>query len=128
MTEGGHKYILTCQDNLSKYLMAIPMLTQTAEEVTLIFMRHIVLRSGIPQSIVTDQGSQFMSDVFKRLCKLLKLNKLNTTAYHPESNGALERTYKTMVEYLRCFLTLEEATGTNGYLSHVLCTTLHHTL
>ena len=33
MTEEGHKYMLTCQDNLSKYLFAIPMLTQTAEEV-----------------------------------------------------------------------------------------------
>jgi hypothetical protein len=31
------------------------------------------------------------------------LNKFNTTAYRPESNGALERTHKTMVEYLRCF-------------------------
>jgi transposase InsO family protein len=79
------------------------MLNQTAEEVTLTFLRHIVLLYGIPQFIVTDQGTQFMSDLFKRLCKLLKLHKLNTTAYHPESNGALERTHKTMVEYLRCF-------------------------
>jgi len=69
MTEGGHKYILTCQDNLSKYLMAIPMLTQTAEEVTLTFMRHIILLYGIPQSIVTDQGSQFMSDVFNPIAR-----------------------------------------------------------
>jgi len=67
------------------------------------FLRHIVLLYGIPQFIVTDQGSQFMSDIFRRLCKLLKLNKLNTTAYHPESNEALERTHKTIVEYLRCF-------------------------
>jgi len=36
MTEEGHKYVLTCQDNLSKYLLAIPMMTQTAEEVSLI--------------------------------------------------------------------------------------------
>ena len=89
------------QDNLSKYLIAIPTINQTAK-VTLTFLRHIVLLYGIPQFIVTDQGSQFMSDIF-RLCKLLKLNKLNTTAYHPESNGALERTHKTIVEYLRCF-------------------------
>jgi len=79
------------------------MLTQTAEQVTLTFMRYIVLLSGIPQFIVTDQGSQFISDVFKRSLKLIKLNKLNTTAYHSESNGALERTHKTTVEYLRCF-------------------------
>jgi hypothetical protein len=103
MTEDGYKYILTCQDNLSKYLIAAPMLTQTAEEVLLTFLRHVVLLYGIPQSIVTDQGTQFISDVFTRLCKLLKLNKLNTSAYRPESNGALERTHKTMVEFLRCF-------------------------
>jgi hypothetical protein len=70
MTEDGSKYILTCQDNLSKYLIAIPMLTQTTE-VKLAFLRNSVLLYGITQSIVTDQGSQFMSDVFKRLCKLL---------------------------------------------------------
>jgi transposase InsO family protein len=79
------------------------MLTQTAEEVTLTFLRHIVLLYGIPQSIVTDQGTQFMGDIFKRLCKLLKVNKHNTTAFHPDSNGSLERAHKTMVEYLRCF-------------------------
>jgi hypothetical protein len=46
MTEEGHKYILTYQDYLSKYLIAIPMLTQTAKEVTT--LRHIVLLYGIP--------------------------------------------------------------------------------
>jgi len=44
-----------------------------------------------------------MSNIFKRLCRLLKAHKLNTTAYHPVSNGALERTHKTTTEYLRCF-------------------------
>ena len=92
----GYKYIFTCQDNLSKYLIAIPMMTQTADEVSLTFLRHVLLHYGIPKAIVTDQGSQFMGDVFSRLCKVLKIHKLNTTAYHPESNGALERTHKTM--------------------------------
>jgi hypothetical protein len=44
-----------------------------------------------------------MSDIFKRVCKLFKIDKICTTAYHPESNGALERTYKTLTNYLRCF-------------------------
>jgi hypothetical protein len=44
-----------------------------------------------------------MKNIFKRLCKVLKIHKLNTSAYHPESNGALERTQKTMIKYLRCF-------------------------
>jgi hypothetical protein len=58
---------LSCQDNLSKYLLVIPMMTQTAEEVALNVMRHIVLQYGIPCSLVTDQGTQLMGDVFKRL-------------------------------------------------------------
>jgi hypothetical protein len=103
ITEKGHKYILTCQDNLSKYLVAIPMFSQTAEEVASNCMRCVILQYGIPSSIVTDQGTQFMGDIFKRLCKLLKIHKLNTSAYHPESNGSLERAHKTMIEYLRCF-------------------------
>jgi hypothetical protein len=85
LTEEGHKYILTCQDNLSKYLVAIPMFSQTAE-VALNFMRYVILQYGIPSSIVTNQGTQFVGDLFKSLCKLLKIHKLNTSAYHPESN------------------------------------------
>jgi hypothetical protein len=103
VSEEGHKYILTCQDNLSKYLIAIPLFTQTAEEVTLNFLRYVMLQYGIPSAIVNDQGSQFMGDIFKRLCKLLKIKKINTSAYRPESQGLLERSHKTVTEYLRCY-------------------------
>jgi hypothetical protein len=81
----------------------VPIQNQTAEEVTNGFVKHIVLVYGIPDEIVTGQGSNFMSDVFKRICKLFKIEKIHTTTYHPESNGALERTHKTLTNYLRCF-------------------------
>jgi transposase InsO family protein len=77
--------------------------SQTAEDVTNAFIRHIILIYGIPTEILTDQGSNFMGDVFKRICKLFNIDKIRTTAYHPESNGALERTHKTLTSYLRCF-------------------------
>jgi len=76
--EEGHKYVLTCQDNLNKYLLALPTVTQTAEEVALNFIHYIVLKSGIKCSIVTNQVKHFMGDVFKRLCKLLRVHKLNS--------------------------------------------------
>jgi hypothetical protein len=47
----GHRYILACQDNLSKHLLAISMMTQTADEVSLTFLHHVVLQYGIPNSI-----------------------------------------------------------------------------
>jgi hypothetical protein len=77
MAEEGNKYVLICQDNFSKYLLAIPMMTQSAEEVALNFMHCILLQYGIPCSIVRDQGKQFMGNVLKRLCKLMIVHKLN---------------------------------------------------
>jgi hypothetical protein len=103
LTGRNMKYILTCQDNLSKYLMATPLENQTADVVAEAFVRNVILIYGIPNEILTDQGTNFMSDVFKSICKLFKIKKICTTAYHPESNGALERSHRTLTDYLRCF-------------------------
>jgi hypothetical protein len=103
-TEEGHKYILTCQDNLSKFLVAEPLRNQTAEEVSEALTHRVFLVYGIPNIILTDQGSNFMSEVFKGICKLFRIEKLNTVAYRPESIGALERSHKTLVTYLRSYV------------------------
>lgn len=44
-----------------------------------------------------------MSDLFKNICKLLKITKLYSTAYHPQSQVSLERTHRTLGEYLRTY-------------------------
>lgn len=44
---------------------------------------------GIPEKVLTDQGTNFTSELFKNTCKLLKIEKIQTTAYHPESNAAI---------------------------------------
>jgi hypothetical protein len=62
-TEEGHTYILTCQDNLSKYLIAEPLRNQTVEEVSEALTHRVLLVYGIPGIILTDQGSNFMSGV-----------------------------------------------------------------
>jgi transposase InsO family protein len=82
-----------------QYLYKIKQLKRSPE----LFVKNIILIYGIPTEIVTDQGSNFMSDVFKRICKLFKIEKIHTTAYRLESNGALERTHKTLTNYLHCF-------------------------
>lgn len=45
-----------------------------------------------------------MSKMFSNCCKLLKIQKIHTTAYHPQSNGALERSHRTLAEYLRHYV------------------------
>jgi hypothetical protein len=66
--------------------------------------------------------------VFKWMCKLFKIEKLCTTAYHPESNGALERTHKTLTNYLQCFCDMRSNNWTNDYpslASHIQSLHIH---
>ena len=90
-TADGHKYVLTFQDELSKFTLATPIVQQDAMTVARAFVEEIILKIGIPQSILTDQGSNFMSEVFRNV-QILKIRRIKCTAYHPQTNGALERT------------------------------------
>jgi len=56
----GRKYILTFQDDLSKYVVAIPIERQDADTVARAFVERIVLVYGTPQIVQTDQGSNFI--------------------------------------------------------------------
>ena len=64
MSTRRNKYLLTCQDNLSKYIIAIPIEDISAETIAHKFVFDVILKYGIPDPILTDQGSQFMSNLF----------------------------------------------------------------
>jgi cleavage and polyadenylation specificity factor subunit 1 len=78
-----HRYILTVQDDLSKFIIALPLEDQTAEQVAKAFLDQIVLIYGIPQVILSDSGSQFLSETFKSLCKLLGIKRIHSNSFRP---------------------------------------------
>lgn len=100
----GFVYILTCQDDLTRYIVAIPLRDQETDTIARAFVENIVLKFGSPQQILTDRGQSFLSNLLKRVCKLLNIKKIHTTAYHPEGNGALERSHRVIKEYLRSYV------------------------
>jgi hypothetical protein len=99
-TQQGNKYILTFQDEFSKFSVAIPIQKQDAEIIAREFVTQIILQIGTPKTILTVQGTNFLSEIFKNVCKMLKIKKLQTTTFHPESNGSLERSHRVLKEYL----------------------------
>lgn len=76
------------------------MKTQTAEETARLVVRNIILRHGAPKYILTDRGTNFTSRLFKAMCHFLHVKKIQTTAYHPQSNGMVERLHRTLVDSL----------------------------
>lgn len=102
-TNNGNNYILTMMDDLSKLAIAIPIPNQTANTIAKDFATKFICVYGCPESILTDQGTNFMSAIFKSLCKILAIDKLNTASYHPQTNGTLERSHHTLATYLRMY-------------------------
>ena len=60
----GNKCVLTFQDDLSKFIVAVPFPQQDAETIAKEFVLNMVLKFGAPAQILTDPGSNFVSDLF----------------------------------------------------------------
>jgi cleavage and polyadenylation specificity factor subunit 1 len=55
-----------------------------------------ISRFGCPETITTDQGRHFESQLFHSLAKLCRIQLSRTTAYHPAANGIVERFHRTL--------------------------------
>lgn len=103
ITADENRFILTMQDDLTKFTQAYAIKDHKAETVAenlLKFISHY----GIPKTVLTDQGSDFMSNLLKEFSKFFHMKQIHTTAYHPQSNGALERCHSTIKDYLKHYI------------------------
>ena len=94
------RYILTMIDYTTRYpkAVALPSIETDGVAETLVEMFS---RVGIPDEMLTDCGSQFAAGVMKEVSRLLSLQKLTTTSYHPKCNGLVERFHATLKQILR---------------------------
>ncbi len=70
-----------------------PLKSMAAEDCADALISSWVARFGVPTIITSDQGRQFTSSLWAGLTKLLGIKHVQTTAYHPQSNGMVERTH-----------------------------------
>lgn len=94
-------YVLTLQCELTKYVEGYPLISKKADEVARSFVNNFILRYGVPKVIATDRGKEFLSEIFQKVCTLLNIEQLNSTAYYHQSIGALEVTHKHLNAFLR---------------------------
>lgn len=97
----NQRYLLTCIDRFSRWVEAIPMEDCTAETTWRAFMSGWVSRFGAPNTVITDQGVQFESTLWRNQLSALGSKRSRTTAYHPQSNGLLERVHRRLKEGIK---------------------------
>jgi transposase InsO family protein len=80
---------------------AIPLVETSAVACAKALTFSWISRFGVPETITSDRGLQFTSNLWSQLCSMLNIPHRQTTAYHPESNGAVERLHRRLKDALR---------------------------
>ena len=96
VTKRGNKYLLTFIDHFTCYCEAIPIMRQDTETTAREFVR--ITQLGVPRNLLTDRGANFTSALIKETCRLLKIQKLQTSSYKPQANGICERMHKLLID------------------------------
>lgn len=102
----GCEAILVIKDRLGKgcMLIAVPKDKFDAEGTAGLFLRHYISQHWLPRAITSDRGTQFVNAFWKQLTADLGVKQRLSTAYHPETDGATERTNQELETYIRAFV------------------------
>jgi transposase InsO family protein len=79
--------VLLAADYFTKWFEAIALKKVTSENMVEFAKEHIVYRLGIPQTITTDQGTQFTSSEFREFAESMGIKLLNSSPYYAQANG-----------------------------------------
>jgi transposase InsO family protein len=96
-TPRGNKYVLVITDYFTRYITAVPLPTCTAEKTAETLFNEFFCKFGVPEVIVSDQGTHFQNQLMTHIQHLIGYNHIYSTPYHPQSNGIVERFNSTFI-------------------------------
>jgi len=100
-TERGNKHVVVFQDMFTKWPLVFPVPDQRADRLVRLLCEEVIPMFGVPEALLSDRGANLLSHLMRDVCRMLGMEKLNTTAYHPECDGMVERFNRTLKSMLR---------------------------
>ena len=101
-TKSGNCYLLTIVFKFTRFPEAIPLRNIKASKIVPSLVKFFTF-VGLPVSIQSDQGSNFMSGLMQQVMHVLGVQQYKSSAYHPESQGAIERFHQTLKNMTRAY-------------------------
>ena len=100
----GCTNLMVITDRLSKDVILVALEDVTAETVAENFLRYVVAYHWLPDAIVSDRGTQFVSHFWATLMTMLGITRRLSTAWHPQTDGSTERINSVIEAYLRAYI------------------------
>ena len=101
---GGYQFILVAIDAMSEYMIASPVRRATAEAFLSWLRKDLIAKYGPMRRLLSDRGSNFMSDLSLAMIEMWGIHKLTTTAWRPQANGLVERANRTFKGLMRAYV------------------------
>ena len=101
-TKSGHEYLLTIMCASTRFPEAIPLRNIKTNNIVRALVKFFT-SVGLPKSVQSDQGSNFMSGIFQQVMHELGITQYKSSPYHPESQGALKRFHQTLKNTIRSY-------------------------
>jgi len=97
--------ILVVVDRLTKIVHFISITEKTlAEGLARLFRDNVWKLHRLPESIISDRGPQFATGLIRELNEILEIKSKLSTAFHPQTDGQMERVNQELEQYLRMFI------------------------
>ena len=100
ITSSGNRYVAVFMDYLTKWPEAFAIPDQKAETIAKLFVEQIICRHGIPEELLSDRGTNFLSTLIQEICQVLNVKKINTSGYHPQTDGLVEKFNSTLIQMI----------------------------
>lgn len=118
-TERGNKYILVFADYFTRWVEAFAVAALDTITFVNVMIDGVISRHGVPDQLLSDRGSNFTSDLARSLYETLGIKKLFGAAYHPQTQGLVERFNGTLMAMLKMYVN-ETQQDWDLYLPRVL--------
>jgi hypothetical protein len=107
VSDSGNRSIVVFTDHFTKWVEAFAVPSHDAETIAKLLVHHIFMRFGTPKKLLSDRGPEFMSALVKEILKVMEIESLNTSAYHPQTDGHTERMNKTLINMLAAYVNVQ---------------------
>ena len=107
-SNAGNRYVVVFTEYLTRWPEAFAVPTIDARTIANLLVEKILARHGAPRTLLSDRGTNFLSTLVRSVCDLINTKKVNTTAYHPQTDGIVERFNHTLCQSISMYISSDQ--------------------